>query len=369
MAALLEELAGHETPSTAPASHGPALALLAGHLEARGMAVRRVQGDGTRDHLLARRRRRRASQHTQLIVGHLDTVWPVGTLERMPVRRADGRIHGPGVYDMKGGLVQMLFALEASAACGLEPAAAPVVFVNSDEEIGSRDSSRHLRRLAREAARAFILEPSFGPQGMLKTARKGVGRFTLTVYGRASHAGLAPESGSSAILELSHQIQRLFALNDAASGVTVNVGTIDGGLRPNVVAPQAGAVVEARVRTAADARRVEDAILSLAPVEEGTSIEVTGGFGREPMEETEGNRGLFEDARSAGRLVGLELEGAAVGGASDGNLTSRYTPTLDGLGPVGEGAHAPHEYVVAAAMAERAALLALLLATPVRGEA
>lgn len=368
MAALLERLAVVETPSLEPAAHEEALALLTSEFERLGLRVRRLKGKDTGDHLLARAARGR-SEPVQLLVGHVDTVWPLGTLEHMPVLREGDRLRGPGVFDMKAGLVQMLFALEAGPACGLTHAAAAIVFVNTDEEIGSRDSRRHLRRLARGAARAFVLEPSFGLEGRLKTARKGVGRFTLTVQGRSSHAGLAPEAGASAILELSHQVQRLFALNDAASGVTVNVGTIDGGLRPNVIAPTATAAVEARVPTREAAERVERAIRGLRPVEEGTTLEVEGSFGRPPMEPTERNRRLWEDARSAGRLLDVELEGAAVGGASDGNITSQYTATLDGLGPVGEGAHAPDEYVVVSRMAERAALLALLLAMPLRAYA
>lgn len=367
MARLLERLAAEETPSDQPAAQGGARALLAGELEQLGFGVRTVRGADVGDHLLARPRRRRRGAPCQLVVGHLDTVWPLGTLERMPLRRIDGRLEGPGVYDMKGGLVQLLYALRALRAIELEPGATPVVFVNSDEEIGSPDSTAHLRRLARCAARALVVEPSFGLAGALKTARKGVGRFELTVTGRASHAGLAPEAGVSAILELSHQVQRLFELNDGERGITVNVGTIDGGLRPNVVAPQASALIEARVRTAADATRVERAIRGLHPVQDGAALEVSGGFSRPPLERTARNRALWRSARAAATELGVELEEAAVGGASDGNTTSCFTATLDGLGPVGAGAHAPDEYVVVSRMAERAALLALLLATPVEG--
>ncbi|MGE5636308.1 MAG: M20 family metallopeptidase [Nocardioidaceae bacterium] len=367
MVELLKRLAGEETPSHEPAAQRGALTLLMGELERLGFAVRTVRAAGVGDHLLAWPRGRRRGVPFQLVVGHLDTVWPVGTLKRMPVRRADGRLEGPGVYDMKGGLVQLVFALRALRAIELEPGATPVVFVNSDEEIGSPDSTRHLRRLARRAARALVLEPSFGRAGALKTARKGVGRFELTVVGRASHAGLAPEAGVSAILELSHQIQRLFALNDGDRGITVNVGTIDGGLRPNVIAPQASALIEARVRTAEDAARVERALRELRPVQDGAALELSGGFARPPLERTARNRGLWRTAQAAASELGVELEQAAVGGASDGNTTSRFTATLDGLGPVGGGAHAPDEHVVVSQLAERAALLGLLLVAPVEG--
>jgi glutamate carboxypeptidase len=212
--------------------------------------------------------------------------------------------------------------------------------------------------------RAYVLEPSFGPGGKLKTARKGAGQFRLTIKGAASHAGLNPEKGVSAILEASHQIQRLFELNDPERGITVNVGTIDGGLRPNVVAPKVVAEIDVRAFRETDARSVEQAILALAPVQDGISLEVEGGFGRPPLEPTTRNRALWEAARAAAAQLNIPLEEATVGGASDGNITSTYTATLDGLGPVGEGAHAAHEYVSLSQMPERAALLALLIMMP-----
>jgi glutamate carboxypeptidase len=281
----------------------------------------------------------------------------------MPVREEGGRLHGPGTYDMKAGLVQMLFALRALREHGLEPISPVALLINTDEEIGSPESREHIEHLARSASRAFVLEPSFGPAGSLKTARKGAGEFVVTVRGRASHAGIDPGEGVSAILELSHQIQRLFALNDPERGVTVNVGTIDGGLRPNVVAPRAAAMVDVRVRTREDAERVEAAIRRLEPVQEGASIAIEGGFRRPPLERTARNRALWEAARAAAKTLGIPLEEAAVGGASDGNFTSRYAATLDGLGGVGDGAHAAHEHVLVARLPERAALLATLLCT------
>ncbi|HSG47266.1 MAG TPA: M20/M25/M40 family metallo-hydrolase, partial [Longimicrobiales bacterium] len=236
--------------------------------------------------------------------------------------------------------------------------------VNSDEEIGSPESRPHVRRLARAVNRAFILEPSFGPLGLLKTARKGVGHFQVTVRGRASHAGLDPEAGISAILELSHVIQTLHALTDPERGLTVNVGTIEGGTRANVVAAESRAQVDVRALTVEDAAWVTEAIRGLRPSVEGVTLEVEGGFEIPPLERTPRNRVLWHQAQAAGREMGLELGEVTAGGGSDGNTTSQYTATLDGLGPRGDGAHADREHVVVVSLAERTALLAALLAAP-----
>ncbi len=227
----------------------------------------------------------------------MDTVWPVGTIAEMPLHVEGGLLFGPGVADMKGGLVEIVFALRALHELELRPSVTPVVFVNTDEEIGSVESTRFIRLLARGAERAFVLESGEGADGKLKIARKGLGRFTVTVHGRSSHAGADFEHGVSAILELSHQVQRLFDLNDPAQGVTVNVGTIDGGLRSNVVAPVASAFVDVRAPTAAAAHRLEQAVRGLRPVLEGATIEVEGGFGRPPMEPLPRNRALLAAAK------------------------------------------------------------------------
>ena len=244
----------------------------------------------------------------------------------------------------------------------------PVVFVNTDEEIGSPDSTRHIRMLARGAERAFVLESGEGADGRLKIARKGGGSFVVTVHGRSSHAGADFEHGISAILELSHQIQRLFALNDPDRGITVNVGTIDGGLRPNVIAPHASAIVDVRVPTAAAAREVEQALRGLEPVLEGATIEVEGRFRRPPMEPHAENRALLSTAKRLGDELGLSIEDAGlVGGGSDANTTSLFTGTLDGLGPIGAGSHASDERIDLTLLPERTALLAaLVLEPPVR---
>jgi glutamate carboxypeptidase len=286
----------------------------------------------------------------------------------MPVERRDGRLHGPGVYDMKAGLVQAIFALETLRRLELEPSVTPIVFINSDEEIGSGDSAHQIHRLSRVADRALVMEPALGIAGKLKTSRKGVGRFVVEIRGRAAHAGLDPDQGVSAILELSHVVQALFALNDPDHGTTVNVGTIDGGLQPNVIAPAARAEVDVRVTTQADARHVERAIRSLRPTVPGTQLHITGQINRPPLERTSRNRCLWERAAAAAEALGLEIEEGAAGGGSDGNFASQHTAVLDGLGAVGDGAHATHEHVVEARMPERAALLACLLLGEPLGE-
>jgi glutamate carboxypeptidase len=283
----------------------------------------------------------------------------------MTPRIENGRLYGPGAYDAKGGLVQLVFALRALAELGAVAPVTPVVFVNADEETGSTDSLRWLRLLACGADRAFVLEPPDGSDGRLKTGRKGVGLFRVTILGRPAHAGASPEEGVSAILELAHQVEHLFALNDPDRGITVNVGTIDGGLRPNMIAPEASALVDVRAPTASTAQKVERAIRSLRPTRPGLTLGVEGSFARPPMLQTDANRALSRRARVLARTVGLELDEApVVGGGSDANFTSELTPTLDGLGALGDGAHALDEHVVVHALPERAALLALLLLEP-----
>ena len=358
------ELASIESPSGDGAAQEPAREWLAAELGNLGFEVSRLEGEDGCDHLVATMPGG-TSVPCQLLLGHFDTVWPVGTLASMPTEVRDDRLHGPGVFDMKGGIVQMIFALKAIGELGIDLPATPAVQLVADEEIGSPTSRAHTEARAAEAARVFVMEPSFGPAGDLKTGRKGVGHFHLVVKGVASHAGLDPEGGVSAILEASRQIERLFALNDPARGITVNVGTIDGGLRANVVAPEATAEIETRVATASDAEAVEKAILGLEPTRDRIEIEVTGGFGRPPMEKTPGNEALWQQARAAAAALGQEVGEAQVGGASDGNLTSPLAPTLDGLGAVGDGAHADHEHLIIEKMPVRAALLAALLTSPV----
>jgi glutamate carboxypeptidase len=364
MVELLRRLALAESPSDDRAAVAGVLDILAPEFGQSGMSVRRLRGRESAGMLYARPRERDRTLPRQLLIGHCDTVWPVGTVSRMPVRVEGDALQGPGVFDMKGGLVQMIFALRALQAFGFRPPAESVVLINSDEEIGSPDSTPLIRRLARRAARAFVLEPAFGRSGKLKTARKASGGFTITVRGRAAHAGINPEEGASAILEMTHQVQRLFALNDAARGINVNVGTIEGGLRSNVVAPEVRFSVDARVRTSSDAAAVAAAIRGLRPVNPRTTIRVEGGIEQSPMEALPRNQALWRLASALGQRLGLELDQAEVGGTSDGNTTSQYTATLDGLGAVGDGAHADHEHVLISRMVERCALLVLLLLAP-----
>lgn len=364
MVELLLQLARFESPTEDRQASAAARDLLEAEFQQSGMEVRRIEGRRFGDVLFGRAAQRVKGRPWQMLVGHYDTVWPVGTVDQMPAAVEGVRARGPGVFDMKGGLVQMIYALRAVRDLELALPATPVCVVNADEEVGSPESSRIMRRVARRATRAYVLEPAFGFSGKLKTARKGVGSFELIIRGRAAHAGIAPQEGVSAILELSFQIQRLFALNDPSRGITVNVGTIDGGLRSNVIAPEVRASIDVRVPTLRDAAEVEAAIRNLVPCDPRTTIEVTGGFEHPPLEPVPRNQQLWEQAYEFGGWLGLNLEQAAVGGASDGNSISQWTATLDGLGSVGDGAHAAHEYVETSQMAERAALLVLLLAAP-----
>lgn len=358
---LLSQSAKIESPSTVPASQDAVFQLFQSYLQDVGFRCRRVSGRSTGGQLLAVPNGFPKSTPKQLLLGHVDTVWPQGTLASMPVESRNGCLFGPGVYDMKGGLVQGVFALAALRELGIQPTVTPIFYINSDEEIGSHESASHIRLLARIADRALIVEPSLGPFGQLKTSRKGVGHFRITVTGTASHAGLNPEQGVSAILELSHVVQILFALNDPARGITVNVGKIDGGVRANVVAPQSRAEVDVRVRTQQDADMIERVIHSIEPTVPGTSLKIEGRIRRPPLERTPRNLKLWQRALELGQSLGIELEEGAAGGGSDGNWTSLFTSTLDGLGAVGDGAHAAHEHVVEDRMPERAALLACLL--------
>ncbi len=281
MGDLLRALALLESPSLVAESQEPVFARLAAELEAAGMRTRRLRGRSSGGQLWAVPRNRDRGPG-QLLLGHCDTVWPVGTLASMPVEIRDGRLTGPGVYDMKAGLVQGIFALKALRGLGLEPEVTPCVFINSDEEIGSVESLLRIERLARRVHRVFVLEPSLGPEGKLKTRRKGSLRFTIRVHGRAAHSGLDPEKGASAILELARVIQRLYGLAEPDRGLTVNVGVISGGLRRNVVAPEAQAEVDVRVLGWDDALRIERTVLEMKAVTPGTSLEVTGGIDRPP---------------------------------------------------------------------------------------
>jgi glutamate carboxypeptidase len=364
MTGLIKDLVEAESPSAHPETHDEVRRVLRLALADVGFETRETAVPDKPRHIFARPADRRKRVPLQLIVGHYDTVWPVGTIEEHPFKIEGNVIHGPGSFDMKGGLAQLIVALRTIHDLGLETPIVPVVFINADEEIGSRTSTRYIRWLSKHAARALVLEPALGDRGDLKTSRKGIGRFTITVYGKAAHAGLDPEAGASAILELSHVIQKLFALNDVERGITVNVGTVDGGIQPNVIAPHSKAVVDVRVPTVAAGNEIEYIIHAIRPTDPNVRLHIEGGIGRPSMESTPRNQKLWETTRRVGDDLGIELHQTRAGGGSDGNTTSQYTATIDGLGPVGDGAHAIHEHLLVDKTLERAALLALLIIQP-----
>ncbi len=367
MVSFLSNLVLAESPSTSPEAQAVPLTILWEALDDLGYSVQIVPGRATGGHLLALPTYMigdDGSHPYQLLLGHCDTVWPMGTLKKMPLVIEDNMLRGPGAYDMKGGLTQMIFALRAIREIGEAPSVAPIVMVNTDEEIGSKESLPAIRRLAQRAERAFILEPALGLPGKLKTARKGVGSFEIRVHGRAAHAGLDPEKGVSAVVALSYLIQDLYALNDLQKGISVNIGKIEGGIRANVIAPESRAVVDVRVPTKVDAERLEKTILGLSLPMPGIELDISGRFGRPPLERTPGNQTLWHKAEELAQELGFSIEQGLAGGGSDGNYTSLYTATLDGLGAVGDGAHAQHEFVFIDKMLERTALLSLLLLIP-----
>lgn len=298
-----------------------------------------------------------------LVLGHYDTVYPTGSLDRMPFRVSGGKAFGPGTYDMKAGIVQALFAFEALQELKLQVRHNIVFLWTSDEEIGS-DSSRDLIEAeARRSHAVFVVEPSFGPHGLIKTSRKGVGTAELIVHGRSSHAGLEPEKGINAIHELSAQIARIEKWNGLRLGITINADIVEGGSRSNVIPDHAKATIDLRAWRSSDMHALEKRLHSLKPVHRGAQLEIRGGFDRPPLERKHSAE-LFARAKSLARQLGLSLGEAAAGGGSDGSFTAALgIPTLDGLGAVGGGAHSPSEHVLVKTMPQRAALLAALLAT------
>ncbi len=298
-----------------------------------------------------------------LVLGHLDTVYPLGTLAKMPFRVSGGRAWGPGTFDMKGGLVMALAAIDALWAARIQPDKRVVFLWTSDEEIGSATSRKLIESEARRSKAVLVLEPSLGSEGRLKTSRKGVGSAELLVTGRAAHAGINPEDGVNAVHELALQIERLIGMNDPRRGITVQATVVSGGTVSNVVPDQARAQVDIRFTRLSDAAGLDRKLHSLRPILKGAKLEVRGGVNRPPLERTPGVSALFRHAQSLMRECGLALGEAATGGGSDGNFTGALgIPTLDGLGAVGDGAHTPREHVIIRKLPERAALLAGLLA-------
>ena len=298
-----------------------------------------------------------------LALGHSDTVWPMGTLRTMPFRQADGRLWGPGVLDMKAGIVFLLFAAQGLRELDIPAPSKLLLQLNPDEEVGSEASRALTEKNASRSKAVLVMEPGTGLTGKLKTARKGVGDFTVTVKGRASHSGVDFAAGASAVVELARQIGRIATFTQVSRGITVNPGVISGGTRTNVVAAEAHAEVDIRVLKLKDAPMLEKRFRSLKPFDKRCTIAVSGGLNRPPMERSAGIVKLFKLARKLGGEVGVTLEESLTGGGSDGNFTAALgIPTLDGLGAVGEGAHAANESILVDRMADRTALLAKLLA-------
>jgi len=297
-----------------------------------------------------------------LVLAHSDTVWPLGTLAQMPLREEQGRLWGPGVLDMKSGIAFFIYAIHTLRMLEI-PVRRNILFqVNSDEEVGSETSREFTEEAARQSAMALLVEPGTGLKGKLKTARKGVGDYTVTVKGKASHAGVDYEAGASAVVELARQIPKIAAFTNLKQGTTVNPGVIAGGTRTNVVAAEARVEVDIRIAKAKDAAALDKKFQSLRPVDKRCSIHVEGGLNRPPMERSPAIRSLFQKARACAKELGVRLEESATGGGSDGNFTAALgVPTLDGLGGVGEGAHAANESILLDRIADRTALLALLL--------
>ncbi|HEX8852458.1 MAG TPA: M20/M25/M40 family metallo-hydrolase [Pyrinomonadaceae bacterium] len=299
---------------------------------------------------------------TTLLLGHTDTVHPRGSLALRPWREEDGRLYAPGIFDMKANCALAVEALRACASLGQRPRRRVVLLLTCDEETGSASGRALVEEEARRAEQVLVLEPS-APGGHAKTARKGTGLFTLFAEGRAAHAGLEPEKGASAILELARQIERLHALSDAARGVNVNVGVVAGGTRSNVVAAEARADIDVRFSTNEDARQIKEAILNLRPCDERVRLRVEGDINRPPLERTQRVVSLYERARAVAAALDYELGETSVGGASDGNFAASVgAAVLDGLGVAGDGAHASHEHILTTDIARRGALLAALVA-------
>jgi glutamate carboxypeptidase len=358
---LLGELVRRESPSRDKAALDALGTLLAERLIDLGASAENVPNAVGGDHVLGRFPRN-SDLRPALVLGHFDTVWPRGTLERLPFRvDEEGRAFGPGVFDMKASLAIFLAVIKQLRK-SWELLPRPIwVLLTSDEEIGSPTSRGLIEKLASQCAYALILEPALADGG-LKTSRKGVGRFRLEVEGKAAHAGVAPHDGRSAILGLARQILKLETLQDLAAGTTINVGVIEGGTTPNVVPALASAEIDVRVASQAEESRIVSAFRSLASGMEGIRLKMTGSFNRPPMERTPAVSALFEQALEIGRRLNLELTEGSSGGGSDGNFTAAMgVPTLDGLGARGGGAHADDEHVIVASLHERAELLSGLL--------
>ena len=364
MLAMLRRFVIAESPSLEKTAADRCCGVIAGEWSKHGARVERIAQKHRGDLLRITHALGDSRPSSQLLVlGHYDTVYSTGTLARMPFRVEHSKAYGPGTFDMKSGIVQALFALLTIQRAGI-PLRKRLVFLwTSDEEIGSESSRKFFETEARRSDAVFVLEPSFGPRGLLKTARKGVGEAELIVHGRASHAGLAPQEGINAIHELARQLARVEGWNDSRRGVTINTGIIEGGTRINVIPERARAVLDLRALRGSDMRSLERRLHALRPLQHGAKLEITGGFGRPPLERKM-SESLFARAKALAKQMNLSLGECTVGGGSDGNYTAALgIPTLDGLGAVGDGAHSSREHVFINTMPARAALLAALLAT------
>jgi len=363
MLQTLQRLVETESPSDNKAAVDQAGSYLAQEFERQGgrVTIHRVVDFG--NHLQVEFPGR-SGQKPVMLLGHFDTVWPLGTLANMPFRVAGGRAYGPGVLDMKTGIVMLMYALRALNELGIRDHRPVTVLLDTDEEIGSDSSRSLIESIARQCEAVLVLEPAQGTQGSLKTSRKGVGAYTIHVHGQASHAGVDFEKGHSAILELSRQILEVAKFTDVGRGITVNPGVVRGGTRSNVVAAEASVDVDIRIARVADAGELEQKFSGLRPFDPHCRLEVTGGLNRPPMERTPGTVRLLEAAQNLAKSLGMDLGESATGGGSDGNFTSALgIPTLDGLGAVGEGAHAAHECIFLDHLPLRTALLAGLNTT------
>lgn len=357
--ALLQRMVEIESPSDSKAAVDLMGAFLAQEFERLGGKITFYPQQEAGNHLKAEFAE--GSGKPALLLGHFDTVWSMGTLANMPFRLEGGRAFGPGIYDMKAGITMMIFALKALRAAGAKHR--PVtVLLDTDEEVGSTTGRAVVEETARGCEAVLVLEPSQGPKGHLKTSRKGVGDITVKVRGRASHSGVDFEKGRSAIIELARQILEIVKFTDLERGITVNPGVIQGGTRSNVIAAEAWTEVDLRIVHAADAATLEQKFAALKLFDPECAIEISGGMNRPPMERTEGTVRLFQMAKEIAAIVGLNLDESSTGGGSDGNFTSGLgIPTLDGLGALGEGAHARHESIVIDHLPLRTAVLAGLL--------
>jgi glutamate carboxypeptidase len=360
----LRRFVAAESPSLEKAYADRCCGIIAAEWRKHGLQVRRVPRENRGDHLHIVSKSNSSRPTGQLLVlGHYDTVYASGTLKKMPFRLTAGKAYGPGTFDMKAGIVQALFAHHVLQKLNLASSKRIVFLWTSDEEIGSDSSRKLIETEARRSDAVFVLEPSYGPRGLIKTARKGVGEAEIIVHGRASHAGLAPEEGVNAVHELCHQLSRILKWNNPRRGTTVNADIIHGGARTNVIADRARAVLDLRASSISEMNHLERQLLALKPHIRGARLEIHGGFSRSPLERKM-SAVLFKRAKSLAAQMNLSLGECVVGGGSDGNLTAALgIPTLDGLGAVGDGAHSAHEHILTAAMPGRAALLAALLAT------